>query len=152
MPLNVDQFAEDKAPLFVAEAVGTFKVITGVVVPVATVLDKSVPVVPKVNAATEVTVPTPTPPTKANVPVAKGKVYVYVAFDIVVPFTIKFPPSQVCDVDEFPIQVLFESVALVPILLYPINILLEPEVFAFTPTLFPAPYPIAVLLVPALFS
>jgi len=48
---------ELKAPLLVADAVGIFKVITGVVVPVATVLETSVPVVPKVNAATEVTVP-----------------------------------------------------------------------------------------------
>jgi hypothetical protein len=41
-----------------ADAVGTCKVITGVVVFVATVDDKSVPVVPSVNAATLVTVPT----------------------------------------------------------------------------------------------
>jgi len=46
-----------KAPLLVALAVGTFKVITGVVVLLATVLVKSVPVVPKVKAETEVTVP-----------------------------------------------------------------------------------------------
>ena len=76
--LNVLQSALDNAPLFAALAVGTFKVITGVVVLVATVLDKSVPVVPSVNAATDVTVPTPAPPTKANVPVAAGSVYVYV--------------------------------------------------------------------------
>ena len=57
-PLNVDQSTELNTPLFVAEAVGTFKVITGVVVPVATVELKSVPVVPNVNAATLVTVPT----------------------------------------------------------------------------------------------
>ena len=55
--LNVVQSAELKAPRLVAEAVGTFSVITGVVVPVATVELKSVPVVPNVNAATEVTVP-----------------------------------------------------------------------------------------------
>ena len=55
--LNVFQSAALKAPLFRPEAVGTFKVITGVVVPVATVLDKSVPVVPKVRADTDVTVP-----------------------------------------------------------------------------------------------
>jgi hypothetical protein len=48
---------EFKAPLLVADAVGTFNVITGVVVPVATVLLKSVPVVPSVKAATDVTVP-----------------------------------------------------------------------------------------------
>jgi hypothetical protein len=41
----------------VALAVGTCRVITGVVVPSATVLDKSVPVVPIVKAATLVTVP-----------------------------------------------------------------------------------------------
>ena len=57
--LNVVQSALDKAPLFVALAVGTFKVITGVVVPVATVLDKSVPVVPNVKADTLVTEPVP---------------------------------------------------------------------------------------------
>jgi len=43
----------------VALAVGTFNVITGVVVLFATVDDKSVPVVPKVKAATDVTVPEP---------------------------------------------------------------------------------------------
>ena len=58
--LKFVQSAELKAPLFVADAVGIFKVITGVVVPVATVLDTSVPVVPKVKAATDVTVPEPT--------------------------------------------------------------------------------------------
>ena len=47
----------DNAPLFVEDAVGTFNVITGVVVPVATDELKSVPVVPNVSAATEVTVP-----------------------------------------------------------------------------------------------
>ena len=57
MLLNVVQSVELNAPRLVAEAVGTCKVITGVVVPVATVDDKSVPVVPKVNAATLVTVP-----------------------------------------------------------------------------------------------
>ena len=57
-PLNVVQSALDNAPRLVALAVGTFKVITGVVVPFATVELKSVPVVAKVNAATDVTVPT----------------------------------------------------------------------------------------------
>ena len=56
--LNALQSADDNAPRLVADAVGTFKVIIGVVVPVATVELKSVPVVPKVSAATEVTVPT----------------------------------------------------------------------------------------------
>ena len=55
--LNVVQSVELKAPRLVAEAVGTCSVITGVVVLVATVEDKSVPVVPRVKAATEVTVP-----------------------------------------------------------------------------------------------
>jgi len=55
--LKVLQSVELKAPLFVALAVGTFKVITGVVVPLATDELKSVPVVPNVKAATEVTVP-----------------------------------------------------------------------------------------------
>ena len=57
--LNVDQSVELNAPRLVAEAVGTFSVITGVVVPLATVDERSVPVVPKVSAATEVTVPEP---------------------------------------------------------------------------------------------
>jgi len=60
--LNVVQSALLNAPRFVALAVGTFKVITGVVVLFATVLVKSVPVVPNVNAATDVTVPPPPPP------------------------------------------------------------------------------------------
>tara|TARA_R110002096_G_scaffold233045_1_gene422999 strand:- start:841 stop:1320 length:480 start_codon:yes stop_codon:yes gene_type:complete len=55
--LNVDQSVEDKAPLLDAEAVGTFKVITAVPEPPLTVLDKFVPVVPNVKAATLVTVP-----------------------------------------------------------------------------------------------
>jgi len=46
-------------PLAVALASGTFKVITGVVVPFATDELKSVPLVPKVKAATLVTVPLP---------------------------------------------------------------------------------------------
>ena len=59
--LNVDQSVELNAPRLLADAVGTFRVITGVVVPVATVDVRSVPVVPKVSAATEVTVPDPLP-------------------------------------------------------------------------------------------
>jgi hypothetical protein len=55
--LNVDQSVEDKAPLLVAEAVGTFKVITAAPEPPVTEEDKLVPVVPSVKAATEVTVP-----------------------------------------------------------------------------------------------
>lgn len=57
--LNVDQSVELSAPRLVAEAVGTFSVITGVVVPLATVEERSVPVVPSVSAATDVTVPEP---------------------------------------------------------------------------------------------
>ena len=57
--LKVVQSAALKAPRLVAEAVGTFSVMTGVVVLVATVLDRSVPVVPSVSAATLVTVPLP---------------------------------------------------------------------------------------------
>jgi hypothetical protein len=72
--LNVVQSALDNAPLFTALAVGTFKVITGVVVEFATVELKSVPLVPIVKAATDVTVPTPLPPTNAIVPFASGKV------------------------------------------------------------------------------
>ena len=57
--LNVDQSVELNAPRFVADAVGTFSVMTGVVVPFATVEERSVPVVPSVSAATLVTVPEP---------------------------------------------------------------------------------------------
>ena len=57
--LKVVQSAALKAPRLDAEAVGTWSVITGVVVPFATVLDRSVPVVPRVSAATLVTVPLP---------------------------------------------------------------------------------------------
>jgi hypothetical protein len=55
--LKVVQSAALKAPLFKADAVGTFKVITGVVVLLATVDERSVPLVPNVKAATDVTVP-----------------------------------------------------------------------------------------------
>lgn len=69
LPLNVDQSAADSAPRLVADAVGTFSVMTGVLVPVATVEDKSVPLVPRVNAATLVTVPTDTePPSEIALP------------------------------------------------------------------------------------
>ena len=57
--MNVVQSALLKAPRLVADAVGTFSVMTGVVVPLATVEDRSVPVVPSVSAATDVTVPVP---------------------------------------------------------------------------------------------
>ena len=57
--LKVVQSAALKAPRLDADAVGTCSVITGVVVPFATVLDRSVPVVPRVSAATLVTVPLP---------------------------------------------------------------------------------------------
>jgi hypothetical protein len=55
--LKIVQSAALNAPRLAADAVGTFSVITGVVVGFATVELKSVPEVPKVNAATEVTVP-----------------------------------------------------------------------------------------------
>lgn len=55
--LKLVQSAALKAPLLAAEAVGIFSVMTGVVVPLATVELTSVPVVPSVKAATEVTVP-----------------------------------------------------------------------------------------------
>ena len=70
--LNVVQSAALRAPLALADAVGTFKVIAGVVVLLATLADKSVPLDPKLNE-TLVTVPTPAPPTKAIVPEASGK-------------------------------------------------------------------------------
>ena len=57
--LNVVQSVDVNAPLLVAEAFGTFKVMTGVVVLFATVDVKFVPVVPIVKAATSVTVPVP---------------------------------------------------------------------------------------------
>ena len=59
--LKVVQSVDDNAPRLVAEAVGTFSVITGVVVPLTTVDAKSVPLVPSVSAATLVTVPEPSP-------------------------------------------------------------------------------------------
>ena len=59
--LKVVQSAALNAPLLLADAVGTLSVITGVVVPVATDELRSVPVVPKVSAATLVTVPEPLP-------------------------------------------------------------------------------------------
>ena len=59
LPLNVDQSVELKAPRLTEDAVGTLRVITGVVEPLATLELRSVPVVPKVKAATLVTVPLP---------------------------------------------------------------------------------------------
>ena len=59
--LKVVQSAALKAPRFVADAVGKFSVITGVVVELATVEETSVPVVPSVSAATLVTVPLEAP-------------------------------------------------------------------------------------------
>ena len=107
-PLNVLQSVEDKAPLLEAEAVGTFKVITGVVVPVATVLVKSVPLVPKVKAATEVTVPTLIEPprlvlvpliviaefVKLALPILL-KVFVSPAIDLLVKVSVVFVPTKV---------------------------------------------------------
>jgi hypothetical protein len=55
--LKVDQSVGVNTPRLVADALGTFNVITGVVVPLATEEDKSVPDVPKVSAATDITVP-----------------------------------------------------------------------------------------------
>lgn len=55
--LNIDQSEADNKPLLEIEAVGIFNVIVGVVVPFVTLLLKSVPVVPNVKAAIEVTVP-----------------------------------------------------------------------------------------------
>ena len=57
LPLNNVQSELLKTPLLVALAVGTFNVITGVVVPFATVEVKSIPALPIVSAATLVTVP-----------------------------------------------------------------------------------------------
>ena len=68
--LKVVQSAALNAPRLDAEAVGTFSVMTGVVVPVATVLVRSVPVVPSVSAATLVTVPPD--PVADSVPAVKA--------------------------------------------------------------------------------
>jgi hypothetical protein len=57
--LKVVQSAALNTPRLVADAVGRLSVITGVVVELATVDETSVPVVPKVNADTLVTVPVP---------------------------------------------------------------------------------------------
>jgi hypothetical protein len=59
LSLKVTQSVELNAPLFIDDAVGTFNVITGVVVPFATLEFKSVPEVPKVSAETLVTLPVP---------------------------------------------------------------------------------------------
>ena len=68
--LKVVQSVELNAPRLAAEAVGTCSVMTGVVVPFATVLDRSVPLVPRVSAATLVTVPPD--PVADSVPAAKA--------------------------------------------------------------------------------
>ena len=60
--LNVVQSVELSAPRLVAEAVGTFKVITTFVVGLATVELKLVPAVPSVKAATLETDPAPPEP------------------------------------------------------------------------------------------
>ena len=65
--LKVVQSVDDNTPRLIAEAVGTFKVITGVVVLLTTVEERSVPVVPSVKAETLVTVPEP-PPVVVSVP------------------------------------------------------------------------------------
>ena len=55
--LKVEKSAALKAPLLLADAVGIFNVMVGLVVPFATDEAMSVPVVPNVNAFTLVTVP-----------------------------------------------------------------------------------------------
>ena len=57
--LKAVQSAALNTPRLVADAVGRFSVMTGVVVELATVEETSVPVVPRVNADTLVTVPVP---------------------------------------------------------------------------------------------
>ena len=62
LPLKVVQSPELRAPRFVAEAVGTLSVMTGVLVPVATEELRSDPLVlVSVRAATLVTDPAPAP-------------------------------------------------------------------------------------------
>jgi len=73
--LKVVQSAALNAPRLVADAVGKFNVMTGVVVELATVDETSVPVVPSVNADTLVTVP----PEKTKTP---GTDQVKVAVDL----------------------------------------------------------------------
>ena len=100
--LNVLQSALDNAPLFVALAVGTFKVITGVVVLVATVELKSVPLVPKVNAATLVTVPPP--PVEAIVIIPSAPVPVVVKVILLPSTNFILPPVAdkvaVCELES----------------------------------------------------
>lgn len=55
--LNLVQSEADKTPLLVTEALGILSIMTGVEVPVTTEEDKSLPVVPSVNAAKLVTAP-----------------------------------------------------------------------------------------------
>ena len=106
MLLNVDQAAELHTPRLVADAVGTFSVITGVVVPLATDDERSVPVVPKVSAATEVTVPPP-PPLAVELIVWFGQVPVMVTL---VPATnegvdVPVPPDATAKIDDKPAAV-----------------------------------------------
>jgi hypothetical protein len=65
--LNVFQSVALKAPRLAAEAVGMFRVMTGVLVEDATVELTSVPVVPNDSAETLVTVPPPADPVAAAV-------------------------------------------------------------------------------------
>ena len=112
--LKVVQLAELNAPLLVADAVGTFNVITGVVVPSATVLDKSVPLVPKVKAATLVTVPTPDVPLEPDVPLVPVVPLVpLVPLDPVVPLEPEVP--EVPEEPLIPLVPLIPEVPLVPV-------------------------------------
>lgn len=99
------QSAALSAPRLDAEAVGTFSVMTGVVVPLATVEERSVPVVPKVSAATDVTVPPP--PLAVELMVWLGQVPVMVTL---VPATkagvaVPVPPDATAKIEDKPAAV-----------------------------------------------
>lgn len=103
--LKVVQSAELNTPRLVADAVGTFSVITGVVVLLATDDERSVPDVPKVSAATEVTVPPP--PLAEELIVWFGQVPVMVTL---VPATkdgvaVPVPPDATAKIDDKPAAV-----------------------------------------------
>ena len=91
-------------PLAVALASGTFKVITGVVVLFATDEFKSVPLVPKVKAATLVTVPLPPPPVEAIVIIPSAVVPVVVKVILLPSTNFILPPVAdkvaVCEVES----------------------------------------------------
>ena len=95
--LNVVQSALDNAPRLVADAVGTFNVITGVVVLVATDELKSVPVVPNVKADTFVTVPTDTEPPRL---IAELLIVILELLNALLGIALKLVPANVGDAPD----------------------------------------------------